>query len=49
MNMNKLSRNMKAVYDILVHLVINGWMSGSYTGAVLTECSHSVKGAGRAD
>ncbi|MTI62411.1 hypothetical protein [Methylophaga sp.] len=41
----KLSRVLKAVYDGLLSLMTNGWMSGSYTGAVLTEEYHAVNAA----
>jgi len=38
----KLSRILKSVYNSLLSLMVNGWMSGSYTGAVLTGEYHSV-------
>jgi len=37
MSSSRFSRQLKALTDNLVALVANGWMSGSYTGALLTE------------
>lgn len=45
----KLSRIIKSVYDSLLSLMVNGWMSGSYTGAVLTEEYYSVSVVPAAD
>ncbi len=35
--MSLVSRTLKTAYQSILGLVAGGWMSGSYTGAVLTE------------
>lgn len=48
MNLRALSSTIKVLNDGLVELMLNGWMSGSYTGAVLTTECHSDNESGGA-
>lgn len=48
MNVRTLSLTLKTLNDSLVELMLNGWMSGSYTGAVLTTECHSESESGDA-
>lgn len=41
--MSLLSRTLKTAYQSTLGLIAGGWMSGSYTGAVLTEEYLSVQ------
>lgn len=41
--MSLVSRTLKTAYQSILGLITGGWMSGSYTGAVLTEEYLSVR------
>lgn len=43
MGLLRLSRVLGIMTDTLIGIVVNGWMSGAYTGAVLTEQYHRFR------
>lgn len=49
MNRFSLSRSLKTLNYSVVELMLNGWMSGSYTGAVLTADCHSETESGEVE
>ncbi|GAB4303233.1 MAG: hypothetical protein Kow0083_14370 [Methylophaga sp.] len=43
MGLLRLSRVLGIMTDTLIGIVVNSWMSGAYTGAVLTEQYHRFR------